>query len=42
MTMMVEIMNEEEFKNYIKKAEIKLINKKKEKRRKRTRISKKL
>ena len=35
-------MNEEEFKNYIKKAEIKLINKKKEKRRKRTRISKKI
>jgi hypothetical protein len=35
-------MSEEEFKNYIKKAEIKLINKKKEKRRKRTRISKKI
>ena len=35
-------MNEEEYKNYIKKAEIKLNNKKKEKRRKKARISKKI
>ena len=35
-------MNEEEYKNYIKKAEIKLNNKKKEKRKKKARISKKI
>ena len=35
-------MNEEEYKNYIKKAEIKLNNKKNEKRRKKARISKKI
>ena len=35
-------MNEDEFKNYIKKAEMKLNNKKKEKKRKKARISKKI